>query len=292
MATRHIETIRRDLKTDFAIRIIVGMCPQDGIQKSQHLGFRKLSSGEFGADFKCGYITDYPPVHSKVYAWLKDGEPVQGFVGSTNYTQNAFSRSMREVLTEKDPISCFEYYQSLIGATIDCLSNDVSYLLDRFEQRRRRPTVVVGTEQEVAVVTETGLDKVTLTLLDKRTGEVPARSGLNWGQRPEQGREPNQAYLNITSDIGRSGFFPDRFEQFMVLTDDNKELICVRAQDNGKAIHTTLNNSLMGEYFRYRLGVSNGAFITKSHLLRYGRTDVDFQKIDDETYLMDFSVHE
>ena len=78
----------------------------------------------------------------------------------------------------------------------------------------------------------------------------------------------------------------------MVLTDDGKELICVRAQDNGKAIHTTLNNSLMGTYFRYRLNLPSGAFITKDDLLRHGRTDVDFEKIDEETYLMDFSVHE
>jgi len=76
----------------------------------------------------------------------------------------------------------------------------------------------------------------------------------------------------------------------MVLTDDNKELICVRAQDDGKAIHTTLDNSLLGEYFRFRLGLPNGVFITKDHLLRYGRADVDFYKIDEETYLMDFSV--
>jgi hypothetical protein len=77
----------------------------------------------------------------------------------------------------------------------------------------------------------------------------------------------------------------------MVLTDDGKELICVRAQDNGKGLHTTLNNSLMGEYFRYRLGLPSGSFVRKKDLLKYGRTDVDFYKIDDETYLLDFSIH-
>lgn len=76
----------------------------------------------------------------------------------------------------------------------------------------------------------------------------------------------------------------------MVQTDDGKEIICVRAQDNGKAIHSTLNNSLLGEYFRFRLGLSSGEFVTKEHLLKYGRSDVDFYKIDEETYLMDFSV--
>ena len=291
MATRHIEAVRRELKQDIAIRVIVGMCSQDGIQKSQHLGFQKLSQGEFNTDFKCGYITDRPPIHSKVYTWLRDGEPILGFMGSANYTQNAFSKSMREVLTEKNALDCFGYYQSLIDKTIDCLSDDVSNFINLFDQRRAKGNLIIESELETSISTESNLDKVTLTLLEKRTGEVPARSGLNWGQRPEHGRNPNQAYLNIPSKIGSSGFFPERFEQFMVLTDDNKELICVRAQDNGKAIHTTLDNSRMGEYFRYRLGLPNGAFITKDDLLRYGRTDVDFHKIDDETYLMDFSVH-
>jgi hypothetical protein len=68
-------------------------------------------------------------------------------------------------------------------------------------------------------------------------------------------------------------------------------MICVRAQDGGKGLHTTLNNSLLGTYFRYRLGVKEGEFVTKEHLLKYGRTDVTFYKIDNENYLLDFSVH-
>jgi hypothetical protein len=290
MAIRHIEAVRRQVGTDIAIRLIVGMCPQDGIQNSQHLGFKKLALGELGADFECGYITAYPPVHSKVYAWFSNGEPVQGFVGSANYTQNAFSGSMREILTEYDPSACEQYYQSLIGSTVNCLSEEVPDLINLFEGRRTRQQIIVEPEKEVAVVENVDLDKVTLTLLDRRTGEVPSRSGLNWGQRPEYGREPNQAYLNIPADVGRSNFFPERYVQFMVLTDDDKELICVRAQDNGKGLHTTSNNSLMGEYFRYRLGVPNGAPVTKDDLLNYGRTDVDFYKVDDETYYLDFSV--
>ena len=62
------------------------------------------------------------------------------------------------------------------------------------------------------------------------------------------------------------------------------------AQDGGKGIHSTLNNSLLGKYFRNRLGLANGAFVTKSDLLKYGGTDVDFYKIDEETYYLDFSV--
>ncbi len=67
-------------------------------------------------------------------------------------------------------------------------------------------------------------------------------------------------------------------------------MICTRAQDNGKAIHTPHNNSIIGEYFRKRLGVPLGDPVKMEHLLQYGRTDIDFYKIDDENYYMDFSV--
>ena len=76
---------------------------------------------------------------------------------------------------------------------------------------------------------------------------------------------------------------------FNVLTDDSKFLICPRAQANGKGIQTPHNNSLIGEYFRHRLGIPNGALVTKEHLLQYGRHEVTFFKIDTETYYMDFS---
>lgn len=48
-------------------------------------------------------------------------------------------------------------------------------------------------------------------------------------------------------------------------------------------------NSELGEYFSYRLGLPSGAKVTKEDLERYGRTDVDFYKLDEETYYMDFS---
>lgn len=53
---------------------------------------------------------------------------------------------------------------------------------------------------------------------------------------------------------------------------------------------TAQKNSLLGEYFRFRMGLPSGAYVHKDDLTNYRRTaDVVFRKIDDETYLMDFS---
>ena len=286
MAMRHFDYLRA-MKKKIKIRLIAGMYIQDGILNNNHISFKDLHSDKYDVDFQCRYIISRPPVHSKVYAWFAGDKPMKGYVGSANYTQNAFSSSMCEVLYETNPILCRRYYEGLIGNTALCDAPNIEELISVFEKR----PVGLGEEQEAdseGKMKVEGLERVTLTLLDARTGDVPNRSGLNWGQRP--GRDPAQAYLNIPAEIGRSGFFPDRYIGFTVITDDNKQLVCVRAQDGGKGLHTTLNNSLMGEYFRNRLGLARDSFISKNDLLRYGRTDVDFYKIDEETYFLDFSV--
>ncbi|GAB2570878.1 NgoFVII family restriction endonuclease [Spirosoma areae] len=270
------------------------MCPQDGIEVNNHNQFKKLQSPVYDVDFKCDYIQNRPPVHSKVYAWYQGSDPDAGFIGSANYTLNAFSTSMREVLSPVDPTECYNYYQQLLGETINCADEHVPQLLEIYK-RKDIERVVIQTEQDV-VESESGVaalpaiidaENVNLPLID-RYGVVPDRSGLNWGQRP--GREPNQAYISVPADIGRSGFFPERYLPFTIQTDDDKQLVLVRAQDSGKALHSTLNNSLLGEYFRNRLGLPNGAKVYVEDLLKYGRTDVSFYKVDDETYYMDFAV--
>lgn len=131
---------------------------------------------------------------------------------------------------------------------------------------------------------------VTLPLTSRIKGVdvVPQRSGLNWGQRP--GRDENQAYLSIPAYIQRSGFFPDRGEPFIVECDDGEILKCVRSQDNGKAIETSGNNSILGIYFRKRLCVRPGYLVTIDHLYRYGRISVDIRYINDYKYYLDFST--
>jgi len=120
-----------------------------------------------------------------------------------------------------------------------------------------------------------------------KNGNVHLRSGLNWGQRP--GREPNQAYIPVPSTIAQLGFFPPRGVQFLVLTDDDRAIIMVVAQDGNKALESPQGNHLIGEYFRNRLGVANGAPVTAADLARFGSRFVKFYKTDDESYFMEFS---
>ena len=118
--------------------------------------------------------------------------------------------------------------------------------------------------------------------------KVPARSGLNWGQRP--GRNQNQAYLPVSAEVQRSRFFPEKGIEFKAIADDGTEFRLIRAQANGKGIHSLPANDLIGAYFRSRLRIESGELIVLTHLLRYGRTAVDFYKIDNDLFFMDFSA--
>ena len=289
MAFHHLEEIAlRNI--DIKVRIILGMCVSDGLSQSNHKGFKKLMTNDYIGKFECNYLMNYPPVHSKVYVWKKNNKPIKAFLGSANYTQTAFFNSQREVMAECDPVVSASYFEELSKESIYCnhdeAENYVTIYNDKvFRRRKSIESQIQESENKVDII---GLPKVSISLYN-RDGDLSLRSGLNWGQRPEYHREPNQAYIRIPLSIARTDFFPVNGIHFTVLTDDDKVLICTRAQDYGKAIHTPQNNSLIGEYFRNRLGLENGQLITKSDVEKYGRNYLDFYKIDDETYFMDFS---
>ncbi len=228
-----------------------------------------------------------PAVHSKIYIWLKNGLPIYAYAGSANYTQNGWFRAgLREYVVVCDPVAAYRYYRELENDTIICNHAEIEDNI-RLTSRRDRRRAEQG--DEVAPVAP--LQSVTLSLLTGR-GDVGHGSGINWGHRRNGiRREPNQAYIPLPAQVARSGFFPLDKQHFSVITDDNIQLILRVEQQNDKAITTPLNNSLIGEYFRNRIGVGNGAFVTKRDLENYGRTDVNFSKIDEEQYIMDFSVN-
>ncbi|MBO4704954.1 MAG: NgoFVII family restriction endonuclease [Spirochaetaceae bacterium] len=133
------------------------------------------------------------------------------------------------------------------------------------------------------------MESVKVFLFDK-SGEV--QYGLNWGQR--EGREPNQAYLQLTPEVYRSDFFPIKKHYFLVDTDDGFSFVMNRGQkgEDGSALETPEDNSLLGKYLRKRLGVPENSKIEKSAIDSYGRSDIEFTKIGNNHYKMIFSLHQ
>lgn len=285
MASYHLEALKKIGGEGVHIKLIVGMGVRNGISKTERDGFLRLAKENPNIDTR--YVVNNSPVHSKMYAWYRDTNPIEGFSGSANYTQMAFIGKQREILSSISAEDGKRYFDEVLPDSVDLEDYRVENLLVLPQPPTER------TFERGAPSSSTHVDKVTISFLD-RSGRLPlGASGLNWGQR--DGREPNQAYIKIPVDIIRKRFFPEKTLHFLVLTDDGKELICHTAQNSsvdptlGKAIHTPQNNSFLGLYFRNRLGLANGQKVTIHDLLRYGRTDVTFSKIDDETYYMDFS---
>ena len=267
-----VESLRRNIK----ITLIVGMAGKQGISTTDHEGFKSLVSEcptEHISSFECSYVYRGAPVHSKLYIWLKEGKPICAFDGSANFTQTAFSNRQREIVSDCNPDLAYAYFGTLIDDTIYCNHAEVEEYVTSSP-----PRDVVYDDAE----------HVTLSFLTRRTNDVGNTSGLNWGQRNR--RNPNEAYIPLPADIARSVFFPLDETVFTVLTDDHHQLLLRVEQTGDKAITTPLSNALLGEYFRNRLGLAEGAKVTKSDLERYGRTDVTFTKIEDELFYMDFSV--
>lgn len=231
-----------------------------------------------------------PSVHSKLYIWLKNGNPFKAYIGSANYTQTAFleSKGNREIVSEIECYNCLDYFNMIERDSIYCNFSTIEDSIRIINDKKYFEKYAL-VKDDMPELAGSSFSSVKVSLLD-RHGEIHNKAGLNWGQR--EGRDKNQAYLQLPSNVYRSDFFPIRSVHFTVLTDDNKTIICTRAQKDtqGHAIETPHNNSILGEYFRHRLGLPSGAFVKKSDLLKYGRTDVEFYKIDDENYFMDFSV--
>jgi hypothetical protein len=288
MASYHLEQLRKN-NLDVVINLIIGMIPRDGLSKQDHEVYKNLMDS-YRERFYCSYLVDMPPVHSKIYSW-KSMRDYRMFVGSANYSQQAFvSHNQKECLFSNNSSEGIDYYQSLVDRTIYCDHIDVDERVALYNARNtRQAEIQLDTNDEKAGVSPSGenLENLEVSLL-QANGNMHTASGLNWGQR--EGREPNQAYIPLVAEVYRSDFFPAIGVHFTVTTDDGKVLVFRRAQDNGKALHTPNNNSLMGEYFRRRLGLANGDFVKKEDLLNYGRTSVRFFKIDEEQFFMDFSV--
>ena len=275
--SRHLNEIIQ-INPEIKLNLLIGM-HQKRNDHSAYLNIKNL----YPDCFYGYYYSGRPGVHSKTYSWLKDGVPKIGFSGSANYSQYGFFNTMQQnQMVEDDPSLIKDYFETLVEDSLN--------IEDYVPSEDDSPDVVniVGSLAPGTIEWIKYNESVRISLLS-RNGEVAQRSVLNWGQRPEESRDPDQAYLPIRLEARKDGFLPERSFTFTLLTDDNMTFDCVRAQDGGKAIHTTNDNSQLGKYLRGRLNLEPGSPIVKEDLIRYGRTDFLLKKLDDETFFLDFS---
>lgn len=292
MLAWYMKKLEQKARMPIKVNVLIGMTPSDGISENVHTEYLKLlkeTCPENVSGVSCSYLYKAPAVNSNLYIWCKNRNPVIAFTGSAVFSKHSFFGFTRQsIMVECDAKESLQYYDELELRSVKANAHDTASLItisnkpNAFDRENKSSTAADQFRMN-------GFAVVDLSLVTKRTGEPGRKSGLNWGQRP--GRDPNEAYIPVPAKVARSGFFPTDNEQFTVYTDDNHELILRVEQDKNKAITTPDNNSLLGEYFRNRLGLPNGAFVTRADLDHYGRTDVTFADMQDGSYYMDFSVY-
>lgn len=285
MATLLMKKIQDERKyTVKNINLIIGMTAHRGISISNHNGFLSLHNKYFGnkvENFSCSYVCEESPIHSNLYLFMKDDTPQIAFIGSAEFIQPAFLENQRELMIRCDENIAYNIYTEADRHSIYCNHSEVD---DNIVIHR--DNWIDNSNNQLSVVNGASIKSVKLSLL-MRNNQIGTASSLNWGQRANRNR--NEAYIPVPVNVMRSGFFPCD-KHFTVLTDDGHFLILRTEQEKAKAITTPSSNAQLGEYFRRRLKLSNGAFVNTNDLINYGRTDVEFFKIDDEHYYMDFSV--
>ncbi len=267
--------------SNVSVEMIVGDTLNGGIDSVSHEAYKILqgnrSSGNYGK-FTCSYLHLPPEIDKNYYIWLNADYPFRAFTCTHDFTQPALLRRRSGTLAERSATAAYRLFEQTTNRAIFCNHAEVEEYV----------TITSTASQLMSTASLPQTECVHLPLITKKTGEPGIRSGLNWGQRGKRNR--NEAYIPLPSKIAKDGFFPLNKQHFLVVTDDHHTLQLRVEQMNDKAITTPASNALLGEYFRNRLGLANGAFVHTSDLRAYGRTDVTFYKIDEEQYYMDFSV--
>jgi len=284
MASWYIKSLQEQNANPISIALLIGMTPYDGLSIPVHEGFKSLHGQPYANSvklFTCSYVFENPPVHANLYVWMKCESPMLAYTGSADFVQSAFISSRKEIVEGCDPQAAYEYFSEIESHSIYCNHAEVE------DNIVLRPThqILDAENKPLTTLTGEGITSVRLSLLTNK-GDIGTKSGLNWGQR--NSRNQNEAYIPLPIHISLQGVFPLN-RHFTVVTDDGYTLLLRVEQQNNKAITTPMSNAQLGEYFRRRLSLRNGAFIKKQDLIDYGRTDVTFYKIDEEQFFMDFS---
>ncbi len=289
MVTKHFEVASKELAIDLAIDLHIGMTGRDGLARNTLLGLQSIPRQIGDRSFSCTLNTRGQSNHSKIFVWCNDSGPKEAYMGSSNYTQLGFGISPtalthKEVCMSVNPLTAFEYIMSSSRGGISYKSPNVSNFVDLYDEQ----TLTSNNDEEEIPTTES-MAFVDLPLVMSRpsdNGEVHKRSALNWGQR--EGRNPNQAYIPIPSAVAKVKFFPEKGMHFQMITDDGEAFICTVAQDGDKALETPSDNSILGKYFRMRLGLALGTLIEKEHLLEFGSNLVRIYKDSEDCYRLSF----
>ena len=289
---------------DVRITVVYGMYGSERISQPLHLALMEVQRQYSNITILYSTI----PVHSKIYTWNCDAKIEKALVGSANFSISGMMNDYKEVLSdvEQDTYSTLkEYCDYVLSKAISCNDAEVKF---------QKVFKASGHSKLVQPLLAKNVCRA--TLLD-RNGMVSKKSGLNWELSNGHVSE-GDAYIRITSNYIKlfpSLFPPKKYvgmdnplsngkknrenDEVELIWDDGEKMIGLLEGQQTKTINglvypkqlsTSPSKSILGKYLRKRLGVDLNHTITKSDLLRYGRTSIDISLVGEGIYYLDFSV--
>lgn len=279
-----IQTLKDECFDKKAV-VVYGMFAKDGIQADLHKSLIKIN------DERVSIRYSKTAIHSKIYLGLYKSEIICAKIGSANFSNSGLCNDGREVLVDADD-SVFPnikaYYSKVLEQCISCKDSSITC-----KEKK------IGSKMNDKDIDRRCL----LSLLSN--GNVPEKSGLNWGCGQGHVSE-GDAYIRIScEDIEK---YPDIFPPKKYLGASTENDVVEFIWDDGvvmsglmegtqeinnviypKQISSNPRKSILGKYLRNRLGVSYDKVITKADLDAYGRTNIEIEMISEGVYRLDFS---
>jgi len=291
MLAQHLQAINEAEKTGkFKIRLVVGMTGGANLSAAAISAFIGLMIDNSRFSSQVYTPKGATNIHSKLYVWLRDGEPIEAWTGSANYSRLAFglsadSDNRDELMVKSDPEPSLAYALGILDNS-ELLTDDIP----RANAGPTEEVEEIGRAPSFVLPEELARERYALCpLVNSRTRQIHnPGAGLNWGQ-PTESRSRSDidaAYIPVPSEF--RDFFPPAGELFEAHCPDGQVLVLTRSQQGGKALSTPASNETLGQYFRAVLGVENGKPVETDDLKRFGSNCVVFEKAVGQSFYLHF----
>jgi len=288
------------------IHLLVGMARDGAISTRTHELFKewvKSSRGDLDIRYPDPRLS--PLVHTKLYAWAKNGSFDTAYAGSANLSTDGFNIGrdasgcqQENILVPVSVEHAENYLDTLFDASLSCTDPVVDSLFafpeapyDILANKSLPPVPPLPEPETEREERLKDFPSVNLYLYS-RTGKGASYNGagINWGLRPDRANK-DEAYFGVPARVGRSNFFPVKNTPFTVYCDDGMELLMRVASGSdrrsGKDM-STIHNGDLGTYIRKRMGLKPGTKVGIRELLDYGRTYVTITRTSEGNYYLDF----
>lgn len=290
-------------------KILIGMVFHGGITRKQKDALIALDGKLRGINKDNGVYIAVKPYHGKIYFFCGERDSAQSlYLGSSNFSEEGFASRyectalIQNVQTKKDAVN---YLKHLFDVRIAKPVGQVELRVKSYIARVT-PINELLDDYKIQEMNYPDTSEVLGTCsIPLRVDEQPS-SSLNLYF--DKGRKNSSTKLytprpwyevEITSSVNdrKSSFYPKKgnFIAYAKDKDNYYKFNMVCCSDNGKAISTSHGSggrATLGKFIKGKLEsrglLTIGERITSDILLEYGRGTIDFMKVDEGVYIIDF----